>query len=74
MSSGFFERGADGDGDEIFLGHHVVDGNVGAGFEAQVAVGEDADEAFVPGDGNAGDFVAAHDLEGVGDGLVGRRW
>ena len=27
---GFFERGADGDGDEVFLGHHVADGDIGA--------------------------------------------
>ena len=42
---GLLERGADGDGDEVLLGHHVVDGNVGAGDEAEVAVGEDADQA-----------------------------
>ena len=41
---GLLERGADGDGDEVLLGHHVVDGNVGARDEAEVAVGEDADE------------------------------
>ena len=45
---GLFERGADGDGDEVFLGHHVADGNVGARLEAQVAVGEDADELACP--------------------------
>ncbi len=42
---GFFERGADGNGDEVVLGHHVADGHVGAGFEAKVAIGQDADEA-----------------------------
>ena len=71
MCSACFERGADGDGDEVVLGHHVVDGEVGAGDEAQVAVGEDADELAVLGDGDAGDLVAAHDVEGVGDGLLG---
>ncbi len=65
------EGGADGDGDEVFFGHHLADGDVGAGVEAEVAVGEDADELAVAGDGDAGDFVAAHDLEGVGDGLLG---
>ena len=44
---GLLERGADGDGDEVVLGHHVVDGDVGAGDEAEVAVGEDADELLV---------------------------
>jgi hypothetical protein len=44
---GLLERGADGDGDEVGLGHHVADGDVGAGDEAEVAVGEDADELAV---------------------------
>ncbi len=69
---GLLERSADGDGDEVGLGHHVVDGDVGAGDEAEVAVGEDADELAFAGDGDAGDFEAAHELEGVGDGLLGR--
>ena len=68
---GLLEGGADGDGDEVGLRHHFGDGNVGARFEAEVAVGEDADEPAVAGDGDAGDFVAAHDLEGVGDELLG---
>jgi hypothetical protein len=65
------EGGADGDGDEVGLGHHFSDGNVGSGFKAEVAVGEDADQLAVAGDGDAGNFVAAHDLEGVGDELLG---
>ncbi len=69
---GLLERGADGDGDEVVLGHHVADGDVGAGDEAEVAVGEDADEAALAGDGDAGDLEAAHELERVGDGLLGR--
>ena len=68
---GLFERGADGDGDQVFLGHHLGDGNVGAGLEAQIAVGEDADQFAVLGDGDAGDAVAAHEFQGVGDLLVG---
>jgi len=39
------------DCDEVLLGHHVADGDVNAGFEAQVTVGEDADELFALGDG-----------------------
>ena len=68
---GLFERGADRDGDEVGLGHHVADGNVGARDKAQIAVGEDADELAFFGDGNAGDLEAAHDFEGVGDGALG---
>ena len=61
----FFERGADGNGDEVFLGHHFADGNVEAGFKAQVAIGENADQLAVLGDGHAGDLVLAHDLERI---------
>ena len=65
------EGSANGDGDEVFLRHHLGNGDVGAGFETEVAVGEDADQLFVARDRDAGDFVAAHDLEGVGDELFG---
>ena len=68
---GVFEGGADRDGDEVVLGHDVADGDAGVADEAEVAVGEDADEFAAFGDGDAGDFVAAHDFEGVGDGAVG---
>ena len=68
---GLFERGADGHGDQVLLGHHVADGNVGAGLKAQVAVGEDADQPLALRDRHAGDLVAAHHLERVGDHLVG---
>jgi ribosome maturation factor RimP len=68
---GFFKRGADRDGDQVGLGHHVADGDVGAGLEAQIAVGEDADQALAAGDGYAGDLVAAHDFECRLDGLIG---
>ena len=68
----FFERGADGHGDQVLLGHHLVDRNVEAGFKAQVAIGENADQLAVLGDGHAGNLVLAHDFERVAD-LVGRR-
>ena len=67
----FFQRGADRDRDQIFLGHHFVDGNVEAGFKAQVAIGEDADQLAVIGDGNSGNFVLAHDIKRIAH-LVGR--
>ena len=39
---GFVEGGADGDGDEVVLGHHLADELGVVFFEAKVAVGEDA--------------------------------
>ena len=41
---GVGQGGSHRNGDEVFLGHHFADGDVGAGFEAQIAVGEDADQ------------------------------
>ncbi|SPF31568.1 hypothetical protein SBA1_100024 [Candidatus Sulfotelmatobacter kueseliae] len=66
-----FERGAHGHGDEVLLGHHLVDRDIEAGFKAQVAVGENADQLSVLGDGHAGDFVLAHDFERVRDPVGG---
>ena len=63
---------ADRDRDQVFLGHHFTDGNIGAGFEAEIAVGEDADQLLVLGYGHARDAVAAHDFQRIGDLLVGR--
>ena len=42
-SFGFFERGAHGHGDEIFLGHDVADGLIEVALESQVAIRQDAD-------------------------------
>ena len=53
----------------LVFGHHVADGDVGAADETKIAVGEDADEFAVAGDGHAGDFVTAHEVERVGNGL-----
>ena len=68
---GFLERGADADGDQVLLGHHVRDGQVVARLEAQVAIGENAHQLAVLGHRNAGDAVALHDVERVGDLLLG---
>ena len=77
-----FERGADGRRHEPVLGHHVGDGLFEIAFKAQIAVGEDADELAVFGDGNAADAVLFHERhrvldeifrfeeEGVGDDAV----
>src|ERR1043165_4523676 len=64
------ERGADGRGDEVLLGHALGDRQVEARLEAQVAVGENADELAVGvGHRHAGDFVFLHDLQRLGDRL-----
>ena len=67
---GLLQSGAHGDRDEILLGHHVVDGDVGAGDKAEIAVGEDADQFAIAGDRDAGDLESAHQLERIGDGLL----
>ena len=60
---GFFERGADGDGDEIVFGHDRADELIVIFFEAQIAVGENPSESRAAGDGHAGDMVFLHDFE-----------
>ena len=67
---GFFERGADGHGDEVVLGHHLPDRHIGAGFEAQIAVGQNAHQPRALGHRDARDAIAAHHFPGVGDFLV----
>ena len=49
-----------GNGDQVLLGHHLGDRQVEAVLEAQVAIGEDADQLAVLGDRHAGDAVALH--------------
>ena len=66
--SACFERGADGDGDQIFLRHDPIDGNVEASLKAQIAISEDADEpSAVFSNRYARDFVFAHHFERVGN-------
>ena len=65
---GLLERRADRSGDEIPARHQRGDGLRGVRLEAEVAVREDADEdAVVVDDRNAGDPIALHELERVGD-------
>ena len=61
----FFEGGPDRNSDEILLGHHFIDGNVEAGFKAQIAVGENADQLAVVRNGDAGNLVLAHHLKRI---------
>ena len=39
---GLFERGSDGDGDQMLFGHHTADGLLEIFLEAQIAIGENA--------------------------------
>ena len=54
---GFVKRGADRNGDQIFLGHHRVDQLGVIFFKAQIAVGENSREARTASHGQAGDAV-----------------
>ena len=68
---GFFEGGADRDGDEVLAGHHFADQSaLGLGDEAHVAVGEDAHKGVVLHDGEAGHAEFGHEFEGVLHGVV----
>ncbi len=71
------------DRDEAVLGHQLGDGLALVGREADVAIGEHADELAVAGavagtldDGDAGDLVGAHQVERVGErgGRVDGHW
>ena len=63
---GLFKRGADRDGDQIVLGHHLADRLIEIAFEAQVAVGEDAHQLRAARHRQAGDVVLVHDVERLG--------
>ena len=67
-----FERGADGTVTRLSLVITSEMGMFGAVFKAQVAIGQNADELVALGDRNAGDAIALHQFERVGD-LVVRR-
>jgi hypothetical protein len=68
---GLVERGPHGDCDERLLGHHFGDGNLEPRLEAQVAVGDDADQmtGFIH-DGHARNLVAFHHAQSFGDGTI----
>ena len=64
---------AGADGDEIVAGHQLGDRLARIFGEADVAIGEDADQpAVLLGHRDAGDPVPRHQLERVGERLVGR--
>ena len=58
-------------GDQVRLGHHIVDGLLRVALKAQVAVGDDAHEDMARiHDRDAADAIFIHDLEGVADECV----
>ena len=66
-------RRADRDGGEIVPGHQLADRLTGLLGEADVAVGEDSAElAGFLDDRDAADAVAPHQLQRLGECLVGR--
>src|SRR5437016_9351186 len=69
---GVFQSRSHGNGNEVLLGHDLADGDVGARFEAQIAIGQNAYEFLVLGDRNAGNLVAAHQVEGICNFVIGR--
>ena len=60
-----------GGGDESLLRHHVGDGLVVIAFKAKVAVGENADELALFGNGHAADTVFFHKFQSVLHEVVG---
>ena len=68
---GFLQGDALGGGDEMFLGHHLADGDIEAGHELEVAVGDDAHQLAVGiADGNAADMELAHQPVGIADEML----
>ncbi len=65
------ERHARLRGDELLLGHHLAHGAVETLLEAEIPIGQDADQLAAPGDRQAGDAVLLHDRERLGDRLLG---
>ena len=68
---GFFQGRSHGDGDQVLLGHHLFHRQVEAVLEAQVAVGQDAHQLAILGDGHAGNLVLLHDFQRIGDPVLG---
>ena len=60
-----FERGTDGDGDEIVFGHHLCNRNVSARLKAEIAVSQNADQLSVFRNRHAGDLELSHYFERI---------
>ena len=68
---GLGQGGTLGSGDQVLLGHHVVDELAHIGLELHVAVCDDADELAVVADGHAGDAELGHQLIRLRQGVAG---
>ena len=72
---GLFQSGSDLHGHQVALGHPGRDRQIEIGLEAQVAVGQNADQLAVGlGDRHAGDAVALHDIQRFADFLGRAAW
>ena len=60
-----------GGGDQVLLGHHVVDELAHIGLKLHITVGDDADELAVVADGHTGDAVLGHQLVGLSQSVAG---
>src|SRR5436853_635416 len=60
-------------GDQVVLGHALLDPQVVGLEEAEVAAREDPPQVTLDGDGHAGDVVPSHDLAGLAHGGIRRQ-
>ena len=68
---GVIQRGLRVGGDQVFLGHHVADGQLPGLEELQIPPGDDAHHApVVLDDGHTRDVVQLHHLPGMADRLL----
>ena len=68
---GFLQGGALFGGDQMVLGHHVVNQLVHVLFKLHVPVGDDADELTVVADGHTGNAVFRHELVSLSQSVTG---
>ena len=69
----FLQRDALRGSDEVLLGHDLADGNIEAGHEFKVAVGDDAHQLAVGiADGDTADVELAHQTVGIADKMLRR--
>ena len=60
-----------GGGDQVLLGHHVVDELAHVGLKLHITISDDADELAVVADGHTGDAVLGHQLVGLSQSVAG---
>ena len=69
---GGIEIDARPDGHQIIFGHHLGDLAIKPSFEAQITIGENADELALLRHRQTGNAILIHDLLSVGNLLIGR--